>query len=221
MAGPLVFPTSDTRARRPQMHTVVDDTPRPSKQAAMAGRELRMQEDTDTRTQAPILIVYASRHGSTREIAEGMADELRTLGIDAEVSAAEQVPSVAGYAAVVLGSAVYVGHWLPAARTFVEHFQTQLGQMPVWLFSSGPLGTVDPQPVGIPIGIDELLDRTQARGHHVFSGKMEIDALRIGERLLVRMVGAPEGDFRDWEAIHAWAGDVAAQVATASLPTAA
>jgi menaquinone-dependent protoporphyrinogen oxidase len=81
--------------------------------------------------------------------------------------------------------------------------------LPVWLFSSGPLGAENPQPQGDPEGIEELMKKAEASGHRVFVGKLDKSSLGMGERLIVKMVKAPEGDFRDWEEIRAWAAQIA------------
>ena len=157
-----------------------------------------------------ILIAYASRHGSTREIAAAIAEELRNAGHEVDLEGAASVTSLDGYGAIVAGSAVYVGKWLPEATGFVEQFKEPLGTMPVWLFSSGPLGDETPHPPGDPEGIPEL----GARDHQVFVGKLDKGSLGLGERLITRMVKAPEGDFRDWEAIRDWARMIAFSLQT-------
>jgi menaquinone-dependent protoporphyrinogen oxidase len=74
--------------------------------------------------------------------------------------------------------------------------------MPVWLLSSGPLGFDDPESKGEPAQLDELVNRTGARGHRTFVGKLDKAELGLRERLIVRAVGAQDGDFRDWAAIN-------------------
>src|ERR1700730_13519726 len=160
-----------------------------------------------------ILVAVASRHGSTHEIADALALELGTAGHDVDVHTIEDSPAVEGYDAAVIGSAVYMGKWLPQAEQFVDRHQAQLAAMPVWLFSSGPLGSDDPQPTGEPAHLDQLIGRTGARGHRTFVGKLDKGELGFGERLIARAVGAPDGDFRDWAAINVWADEIAAAVA--------
>jgi menaquinone-dependent protoporphyrinogen oxidase len=103
-----------------------------------------------------------------------------------------------------------MGKWLPEARRFVERHRARLSRLPVWLFSSGPLGTDDPQPHGDLPALPELLQATGAREHRTFAGALVAGRLGLGERLIVKAVHAPEGDFRDWESIRAWAGTIAA-----------
>lgn len=157
-----------------------------------------------------ILIAVASRHGSTREIADALAQELRDCGHAITLRSVDEIDTVEAYDAVIVGSAVYMGAWLPEARRFVEQYEVQLRAVPVWLFSSGPLGLEEPLQQDGPAHLAALMQATQARAHRVFVGKLDKGALGFGERLAVKMVKAPEGDFRDWTAIRAWAREIAA-----------
>lgn len=94
-----------------------------------------------------ILVAVASKHGSTREIAQVIADELRTAHLAVDLQDAGAVGDIAGYDAVILGSAVYMGSWLPDAHSeLAQRHHAALATLPVWVFSSGPLGTHDSQP---------------------------------------------------------------------------
>jgi menaquinone-dependent protoporphyrinogen oxidase len=165
-----------------------------------------------------ILIAVASRHGSTDDIAEAIAHELRVAGNTVSVQNADDVKNIEPYEAVIVGSAVYAGSWLATARDFIKQHRVGLAQIPVWLFSSGPLGDDEPQPTGEPNQLRELLAATGARGHTIFVGKLDKSRLGMGERLIVRFVGAPEGDFRDWEAIRGWAHTIAEALEPAQEP---
>ena len=88
-----------------------------------------------------ILVVYASKHGTTKEIAERIAEALRAAGQEAEARPVEAAADLSGYDAFVIGSATYLGHWLKEASGFVRRSRAILASRSVWLFSSGPLGT--------------------------------------------------------------------------------
>ena len=159
-----------------------------------------------------ILVTAASKHGSTQEIAETIGAELRQAEHEVDVIESTQA-SVAGYDTAVIGSAIYAGNWMGAARDFVAQNQAELAQMPVWLFSSGPLGAENPQPQEEPVQLPDLMTQTNARGHKIFVGSLNKADLNFGEKLLVKAVKAPYGDFRDWDAIRAWAREIAAALA--------
>jgi menaquinone-dependent protoporphyrinogen oxidase len=164
-----------------------------------------------------VLVTAASRHGATHEIASAIAAGLRHRGVDAEARATEELSSLDGYDAFVLGSAVYIGRWLEPAQQFVEEHADRLAAAPVWLFSSGPLGPPDKlKPEGEPVDVAGLLETTRAAGHRVFAGRLDRELLGFGEKAVVVAVRAPEGDFRDWPAIDRFAGEIAAAIAPAT-----
>lgn len=167
-----------------------------------------------------ILIAVASRHGSTLEIAEAIARALRAAGQTVDVRDVGLVTGGAGYDAAIVGSAVYMGNWLAEARNFIERNSGWLTGIPVWLFSSGPLGEEASQKQADPLHLDELMRATHAREHHVFVGKLDKASTNVGERLVIRMVHAPYGDFRDWEEIRDWASAIAQALPQATTPTA-
>jgi menaquinone-dependent protoporphyrinogen oxidase len=156
-----------------------------------------------------VLVAVASRHGSTREIALAIAGELRAAGVEPEMREVETIGSLDGYDAAIVGSAVYVGQWMAEAKQFVARYAEQLATIPVWLFSSGPIGD-EPWPPGDPSGVAETARSIGAREHVVFTGKLDSHTLGFAERLVARAVHAPTGDFRDWEAISAWAREIGA-----------
>src|ERR687888_2093645 len=118
-----------------------------------------------------VLVTPATRHGATGEIAQAIGEALRDQGLDPTVLEPEQVEGVDGYDAVVLGSAVYAGHWLKPARELVARCGSALAARPVWLFSSGPIGD-PPKPEEDPVDVADLLRATGARQHRVFAGKL-------------------------------------------------
>lgn len=154
-----------------------------------------------------VLVAVASRHGATREIADAIAATLRECGIAAVVADVEAILSLAGYDAIVLGSAVYLGRWLPSARDLVEAHKDTLRTRPVWLFSSGPLG--ETKPGGSPVRIDGIVEAIEPREHRLFDGRLDRSRLGLGEKVVVSAVKAPEGDFRDFGAIRQWALNIA------------
>ncbi|MEO8287662.1 MAG: flavodoxin domain-containing protein [Chloroflexota bacterium] len=166
------------------------------------------------------LVAVASKHGSTYEIASAIAEELRKFAIEvdfADLCKVDHIDNIRDYNAVILGSAIYAGRWMPEARNFAEQYQPQLSMLPVWLFSSGPLGADDKQPPVDPAKISTGLIRVEASDHKVFEGKLDPADLGFGERLILKVVKSPTGDFRDWEDVRAWADEIAGAL-QASLP---
>jgi menaquinone-dependent protoporphyrinogen oxidase len=156
-----------------------------------------------------ILIAVASKHGSTMQIAQTIADELDSLGMNAQVREVEETEDISEFDAVLLGSAVYYGKWMKEARQFAQDHKAALTAKPVWLFSSGPLGDRPPEPKDAPRDIAGIAGMTGARGHTIFVGSLDKEKLGFAEKLVVKGVKAPYGDFRDWRAVREWAGEVA------------
>jgi menaquinone-dependent protoporphyrinogen oxidase len=155
-----------------------------------------------------VLVCAASKHGATTEIAAEIGAALAALGVETFVRAPDEVESLDGYDAAIIGSAVYVGHWLEPARQLVERHQEALRGMPTWLFSSGPVGN-PPKPAEEPVEAQPLAALIGARDHRVFPGEVDRTRLGFGERAIVAAVRAPEGDFRPWVQIEAWSREIA------------
>jgi menaquinone-dependent protoporphyrinogen oxidase len=177
----------------------------------------------------PVLVAYASRHGSTRGIGERIAQRLAASGLPVEALPVEAVRDVRAYDAVVLGSALYMFHWLREASSFARRNSAALAGTPVWLFSSGPLGpgTVDKRgrdlrEVSGPREIEQLRRWLHPRDHRVFFGAWDQGNKPIGfwERIALRMpttrAGLPNVDLRDWPNIEAWADSIAAELSGAA-----
>jgi menaquinone-dependent protoporphyrinogen oxidase len=156
-----------------------------------------------------VLVAAASRHGATYEIADAIGQALEERGLDVQVVAAEDVEGVAGYEAVVIGSGVYAGHWLEPARRLVDEHRDELVRIPTWLFSSGPIGDPPRPDEEHAVHVDDLLQASGARGHRVFAGRLERHGLGLTERAMVFAFRAPEGDYRNWDEIGAWAAALA------------
>ena len=159
------------------------------------------------------LVAYATKHGSTAEIAEVIGETLRARGIQTEVAPAAAVRSIDDYELVVVGSAVYIFRWQGDAVDFVKRFEAHLRDRPTWLFGSGPTGgspkaeeelarvlADQPAPPGY---VAKLATRIGARGYRTFGGRVGPEMGGFFERHI------PKGDWRDFDAVRAWANDIA------------
>jgi menaquinone-dependent protoporphyrinogen oxidase len=164
-----------------------------------------------------VLVAVSSKHGSTAEIAAAVARTLgecdagRAAGLSAVTVPAEKNPDPAPFAAVVLCSAVYMGRWMEPAREYAAARAAALRTRPVWLLSSGPIGQ-PPFPPDEPHDVAPLTRLVGARGHVVFPGRLDPGRLSFGERAMVTAMRAPLGDFRDWDAVRAWAEEIAGRI---------
>jgi menaquinone-dependent protoporphyrinogen oxidase len=156
-----------------------------------------------------VLVTAASRHGATTEVAASIGAVLQAAGLEVHVLRPADVSGMDGFDAAVIGSAVYVGRWLEPARDLVEREKTALCRIPVWLFSSGPIGD-PPKPADESVDAASLTELVAARGHRTFAGYVDRKRLGFGEKAIMAAVRAPEGDFRSWPEIEAWAREIAA-----------
>lgn len=163
-----------------------------------------------------ILVAYATKHGGTKGIAEKVAAVLQQAGLQVDVLPADRVGDLSAYRAIVLGSAVYAGQWRNEAVSFLEENESSLAERPVWIFSSGPLGEGDPVQLlngwRIPEAQQAIADRIKPRDLAVFHGALDMDKLGLGEKMIVKAMNAPLGDFRDWDAITSWAEAIVAEL---------
>jgi len=185
-----------------------------------------------------VLVVYGSRHGATRGIAERIGEVLRSEGLDGVVISAALATTIGPTDAFVVGSGVYMGSWLSEPLSFMRDNLEMLAARPTWLFSSGPLPgstkeTADADPVTNALGpkegpgsggrrkVEELAAAIQPRDHAVFLGAFDPNdpPKAISERFVRLMPIAsrvlPPGDFRDWDAIDRWAREIAAALTPA------
>ena len=176
-------------------------------------------------TDAPhVLVTAASKHGATMEIAEHLARSLERsaagmrCGLVAMSIPVERQPDPVLYDAVVLASAVYAGRWLEPARHYAADHASALRARPVWLLSSGPIGE-PPFPPDEPHDAEPIRSLVGARAHRVVPGRLDKHLLGIGERAMVTAMRAPVGDFRDWEAVRAWAEEIAEELAALAVGT--
>jgi menaquinone-dependent protoporphyrinogen oxidase len=161
-----------------------------------------------------ILVTYASKHNATAEIAKAIGEVLEQANASwVDIVPVEDVEDITPYDAVILGSAVYMGQWQPKAADFLTRHETELAQRPVWLFSSGPIGEGDPKDLlkgwKFPEALQPIAERIKPHDIALFHGNLDSTKLNVIERIVVKGVKAPTGDFRDWNVIRSWAYNIA------------
>jgi menaquinone-dependent protoporphyrinogen oxidase len=154
-----------------------------------------------------ILITYATRAGSTTEIAAAIAATMTGRGFLVDVKPIKEKPALQGYQAVLMGSAIRMGSWLPEAVEFIKTNQQILNHQPVALFTVHMLNTGDDAVsraarLAYLNTVRPLLNKFD---EVYFAGVIDLEKLSFLERWMVKMVKSPVGDQRDWDKICRWA----------------
>ena len=162
-----------------------------------------------------VLVAYGSKFGSTAEIAEAIASELRDRGLDVDCLAVHDATSVDGYGGAVLGSAVYMKRWRRDARRFLEKHAGELENIPFWVFSSGPVGDPEQRDPDWeePAKVMALAERLGVREHVVFGGSVPSEPKGFIQKAMANETPEELRDLRDWDEIRAWAARIADAVA--------
>jgi menaquinone-dependent protoporphyrinogen oxidase len=162
-----------------------------------------------------ILVTYASRAGSTAGVAEAIGQSLAESGAQVEVRPMIDVKDLAPYRAVVAGSAIRGGQWLPEAMQFVQTHQATLARKPFAAFLV--CMTLSMPNNKYREGVADWLKPVRALVRPVseglFAGALDISKVpsfsdRLKFRLSVAFGVWSEGDHRDWNAIRAWAESI-------------
>ena len=153
-----------------------------------------------------VLVAYATKHGSTEEVAQAVAATVRQAGFDAELAPAFEVPDLDDYGAVVLGGALYMGRLHRDARRFLRRLHHELAEMPVAVFAMGPQTMEQHDVDASRRQLDAALAKTpdvRPVAIAIFGGVIHQDELKFPFNQM------PETDARDWGEIHRWAEEVA------------
>ncbi len=158
-----------------------------------------------------VLVGYATRYGSTEQVAEAVAATLRASGLAVDLQPMRQVRTLAGYHAVVVGAPLYMFRWHKDALRFLSQHREALMQRPVAIFALGP--THDPYDEKEWQDSRAQLDKELGKfpwlspvALKMFGGKYDPAKLTFPINLLAGKV--PASDIRDWDAIRAWAADL-------------
>ena len=178
-----------------------------------------------------VLVGYATAHGSTSGVAERIASRLRNRGLAADLRAVTEVTDLTRYQAVVLGSAIHGGKWLPEASSFADANAGMLRDRLVWLFSVSCVGDEEsmfPPAVarrlrtmrGQMPEVTRLRNALAAKEHRNFAGVVARTDWPPTGRAFFRAMGGRYGDHRNWPAIDAWADHIASEVLATEHPVA-
>ena len=159
---------------------------------------------------AKVLIAYATKRGSTFEVAQAIGNILSKQGAEVDVNAVQEVRSLDGYCTVIIGSAIRMAAWLPDAVDFVKKYQQSLEETRTAIFTVRILNSDDTpeSEKERQAYTKEINDIIAPQSEAFFTGKVEPAELRFVERMLFKAVNSPEGDFRDWDYIRSWAKQV-------------
>jgi menaquinone-dependent protoporphyrinogen oxidase len=170
-----------------------------------------------------VLVAYASWAGSTAEVAEAVGQELRAGGSSVDVRAAGDVKDVAPYSSVVVGAAVRAGRLHGGATGFVDRHRTALSKLPVAYFvvcltMKDPTDKNRDMSAGFLKGLTERFPEVRPVSVGLFAGAVRCDEeslskLPLVQRLVLKAMKKAAGDFRDWNAIRAWARELPARFA--------
>lgn len=151
-----------------------------------------------------ILVLYSSQTGTTREIAEFMAQEIGKAGHQADVTHCSEAQNLKTYDAIIIGAPVYAGKWKAEAGTFVKNNADLLKVIPHAYFMVGTSfdGKASPAEMRAILAKERELCPPVSEGR--FMGRLDYSRLNVFQRMICKMMKAPEGDFRDWKAISEW-----------------
>jgi menaquinone-dependent protoporphyrinogen oxidase len=165
---------------------------------------------------ASILVTYASRYGSTEEVAKIVVETLREHGIEADLLRAREVQTLEGYSSVVIGAPLYIGQWHKDAQNFLTRHRDALTQRQVVIFTLGPIGQDETEWEGVRTQLEQQLAKypwLKPMAQELFAGRYDPALLRFPDSLLAKLPVSPlhhmpARDTRDWAAIHAWVGSL-------------
>jgi len=155
-----------------------------------------------------ILVAYATKAGSTAGVAAEIGRVVESKGdCKVDVHPVAKLKDVDGYDAVIIGSAIRAGKWLPEATKFVEKHRDALSQLPVAYFivCLTMMEDTEENRRTVAAYLDPVCEVVQPVDVGLFAGMMDYSKLPFILRLMMKKMKSPEGDFRDWEAIRAWA----------------
>jgi menaquinone-dependent protoporphyrinogen oxidase len=164
---------------------------------------------------AKVLVGYATRNGSTQEVADKVAAAFREQGFEVDLLPLRKVRTVLGYRMLVLGAPLYMFRWHKDALAFLSRHLESLKKQSVAVFALGPFHDEEKEWKEIRAQLDKELAKYPGLNpvaHEVFGGKFDPANLRFPMNLIPALKKMPASDIRDWDAIRAWAGSLASKI---------
>jgi menaquinone-dependent protoporphyrinogen oxidase len=157
-----------------------------------------------------VLITYASKYGSTGGVADAIGKELCSKEVAADVVLIKNAGNISSYQGVVIGSAIYMGKWMSEAVDFLKKNKDILRQVPVAYFVvcmtlSQPTEKNRAEALSYMDPILKAVPEIKPVAIGTFAGALDYNNLSWLNKKILKSKGTPEGDFRDWNAIGAWA----------------
>lgn len=167
-----------------------------------------------------VLVTYATRYGSTQEVAETVATSLRQHGLEVELRPMREVKTLEGYGAIVMGAPLYIGRWPNDVRNFLDRFREVLVQRTVMVFTLGPTQPDLTEWEGVRVQLEQQMAKypwLKPESVELFGGRYDPALLRFPDSLLAMLPATPlhnlpANDVRDWEAIRAWSEQLVTQL---------
>jgi menaquinone-dependent protoporphyrinogen oxidase len=153
-----------------------------------------------------VLVTYGSKMGGTKGLAEAVAGSLRLRDITVDLRPADEVGAIGEYSGLIVGSAIYTNRWRPEVVRLLARVADAVGDKPVWLFHSGPLGTDAAQPQALPKKVALATSEMNVVDVRTFGGRLP----DMPKGLIARMLARKQaGDFRDFDDVDAWSQAIA------------
>ncbi len=160
-----------------------------------------------------VLVTYATKYGTTREIAEEIAAALTGAGLDTDIIPVMEVGIIDAYDAVVIGSPLYMGKILVEAREFCKQYKPYLEGKWIAFFVSGiAVCKGENNNEAMLEAIDAMSEYVKIEEKGTFGGRLSMDRLSESDMQLATIAGAPEGDFLDMENVRAWAKEIGRKI---------
>lgn len=170
--------------------------------------------------QIKVLVSYASRYGSTQEVAEAIAATLRENELLLDLKPIREVKTLEEYTGIILGAPIYMLHWHKEALGFLSRHREALTKRPVAVFALGPLGEEEKEWEEIRTQFDKELAKfpwLTPIATEIFGGKFDPEKLRFPDKIITSLPASPlhkmpARDMRNWTMIRAWASSLVAQL---------